>query len=392
MKRFLQLPVVIIGFAIFAMMFGASNLIFPITVGVSAGCQLVPAVLGFLLTAVFLPLIGLITIMLFDGNYRTYFERIGRVPGGVLIVICMLIIGPLIGIPRSILLSYQMIQPFFPHLGFEFFSLLFLSITMLCALKEEYIVKFFGYVVGPLTILFLSIIIIKGVMLPFEVSPMVVEPWRVFIANVKYGFSTLDLLAAIFFGALLLTILKQTVKYVPRAQVANFALICALAGIIGSVLMAIAYGALMYLSSLHAVELIPVSEELLFTTLASYILGAGWWLFIVVTVLLVCISTSVALVSVVAHYLYEDVFNAHVGYIPNVIMVSILAFFAGYCGIYYIGRITYGPVALVLYPVVIVLTFCNLAYKVAGVRSVKVPVLLTFIGSLCVCLYFMFLR
>jgi LIVCS family branched-chain amino acid:cation transporter len=200
------------------------------------------------------------------------------------------------------------------------------------------------------------------------------------------------LLAAIFFGALVLNILKWTVRYVAPAYIPNFALTCIGAGIVGSALMAATYFALMYLSSLHAVELMHVPDELLFTSLATYILGSSGWLLIVIMVMLVCVSTTAALVSVVAHYVSVDVFRTRVGYIPVILLVSAISFFAGYCGICYIERITYGSVALVLYPVIIVLTLCNLLYKLAGVRSVKLPVSITFVFSLGVCMYFMFFR
>lgn len=392
MKKLLQLPVFMVGVAIFSMLFGAANLFFPIKVGLTAGQHLTPAMLGFLLTAVFLPLLGMIAIMLFDGNYQMYFERLGRVPGKLLILLCILIIGPIIAIPRLVTLSYQMLQPLLPQTSFMYFSILFLVVALICSFKQEWIVPLLGYFFGPIILILLGIILIKGIMLPHISSVALVDTGRVFVTNVKYGFATLDLLGTIFLGSLVLAVLKQDVKYASRQDVPNFALACILAGIIGALLMAVAYSALMYLGSAYAVKLANVPDELLFTSLAMRIVGPQYWFIIIGGVLAACISTTIALIVVVARYIHEDLFNMRLAFVPSVLAVGILSFFACYWGVHYIARITYGPVALVLYPIVIMLTLCNLGYKIFGMRSVRTPVFFTFIAAVLFCIYYIFLR
>src|SRR5438445_3103461 len=77
--------------AIFCMLFGAGNLIYPLAMGRSAGGLAAFGMIGFFITAILLPLAGLIGMILFDGNYTQFFNRLGKVPGSLLIFISMLI-------------------------------------------------------------------------------------------------------------------------------------------------------------------------------------------------------------------------------------------------------------------------------------------------------------
>src|SRR5207244_9133816 len=111
--------------AIFCLLFGAGNLIYPLALGRSAGGLTAFGMIGFFITAIFLPLAGLIGMILFDGNYKAFFFRLGKIPGSILIFISMLIIGPAVVIPRCITLSYTIISPF---LLFFFFHLIIFTL------------------------------------------------------------------------------------------------------------------------------------------------------------------------------------------------------------------------------------------------------------------------
>jgi LIVCS family branched-chain amino acid:cation transporter len=381
MRIALPSSVVITGFAIFSMFFGAGDLIFPIKVGMTSGTHLIPAILGFLLTAVLMPLIAIAAMMLFDGDYHQFFERIGVLPGRFLILLCMFIIGPLIGITRTVQLSYDMLQVFVPALDVVLYSCLFMGVAVLCVLKDDFIIPLLGYCLAPLLLTSVGIIIAKGVLVPGVVNASAIAPWRVFVTNVKYGFSTLDVIAALFFGALVLAILRHTMKYVPPAHVNNFALSCMRAGAIGSVLMGILYTGLIYLGSVHSAVLSSVSESTLFSNLAHIIMGQEGQLVIMLAIITACLTTALALLAVVAQYLNNYIFCNYIGYIPSLLIVALMSLGACFVNLDTIMRATYGPVAMVLYPVIITIIFCNCAYKLFGMRTIKIPVLITFVLS-----------
>src|SRR5271170_8436680 len=114
MKKFLQSHIVTTGLAIFSMFFGAGNLMYPLRIGLLSGNQTFWGLLGFLATAACLPVLGLFAMILFDGDYKTFFNRLGSNAGSIVIFLSLLIIGPLIAIPRIVTLSHTMTAPFIP--------------------------------------------------------------------------------------------------------------------------------------------------------------------------------------------------------------------------------------------------------------------------------------
>ena len=85
-----------IGLAMFAMFFGAGNIIFPITLGQYAGSQNASAICGLFITAVIVPFVGLASMLTFNGNYNACFGRIWKVPGSIIAILIMAIICPLL--------------------------------------------------------------------------------------------------------------------------------------------------------------------------------------------------------------------------------------------------------------------------------------------------------
>ena len=63
------------GFAMFAMFFGAGNVVFPLSLGLMAQDKNIYAIVGLLITAVGVPFIGLMSMTLFNGNYKHFFEK-----------------------------------------------------------------------------------------------------------------------------------------------------------------------------------------------------------------------------------------------------------------------------------------------------------------------------
>jgi branched-chain amino acid:cation transporter, LIVCS family len=390
MKRILQSQTVIIGLAIFSMLFGAGNLIFPIKVGLMAGKNLVPATLGFLITSILLPLIGLITIILFDGDYGRYFNRLGKVPGQLLILTCMIVIGPIIGIPRIVILSYTLLHPFIPVVGLLTFSIFFLLITFLGTVRENKILDLLGYIISPLLLGSLIVILAKGLLMPGQIVDVAATPLSDFIKNLKFGFSTLDLLGTIFFGSIVLTIMKQNVKHASRRELKSFAITGLKGGLLGSVLLGFVYVGLSLLGFLHGYGLQSINEGELFRQVTLRIMGNGGSFIVATAVLMACFSTAIALLAVVAEYVQVDVLRGKIGYVPAVLLVMLTSLLPCNLGLEKIIAVTVGPIASIIYPVIIVTTFCNLAYKLIGFRPIKMPVLVTFFLSLGFYLYRLF--
>jgi len=147
----------------FSMFFGAGNITFPLMIGQTVEGGLIWALLGLILTAVFIPFAGLFSICLFEGSYDRFFCRMGKGPGLFVIFLLLLLIGPFAGIPRCITLTYSTLKVYFTNMHLLTFSLFSSLVIFLCSWKKSRILDLIGYVLSPLLLLFLVAIIVKGV-------------------------------------------------------------------------------------------------------------------------------------------------------------------------------------------------------------------------------------
>lgn len=388
MSRITKFHIISTGLAIFSMLFGAGNLIYPLIVGQESGNLVFFGMSGFLLTAVVLPVAGLIAMILFDGDYQTFFKRLGIVPGKLLIGSCMMIIGPIIAIPRITTLSHTMIAPFVPFAPLQeitiissfLFSLLFLGITFLATFRENKIITILGNYISPLLLLSLTVIIVQGLITAQQVVTMSNEitAFELFKINLIRGYETLDLLGGIFFSSIIINILKQSVGAdYTRHQLA---IIGCKAGLIGVSLLGLVYAGMSLLGTFHAHDIIFTNAGELFSGIAFTVLGKHGAAIIATAVLMACLSTSIALSAVVAEYV-QDISGNKMNF-PTALFVTLLACIPlSTFGLGKVLALTAGPIVYIGYPIIITATFCNISYKLFGFKPIKLPVLITFIAS-----------
>lgn len=377
MKRLLQSDIVNIGLAIFSMLFGAGNLMYPIKVGMSSGSQNAWGMLGFTLTAVVLPVIGLIAMMLFEGNYRSFFSRVGNSAGRLIVFICMLIIGPCLAIPRIVTLSHTMMMPFLPELSSFVFALLFLGITFICTFRESKIVELLGKYISPALLISLIIIIVKGALLPGSVDEsLVVTPAGAFSENLVRGYETLDLLGGLFFASIILTILKAKFSVEFNNSPKKLIAISLKAGIVGTTLLGLVYVGLSYLGVNHGVGLEHVNLGELFRDISFRVLGSYGAFVIATAVLMACLSTAIALSAVLAEFIKEE-FNHKIKFVNALIFTLLACLPLSTFGLSTVLKLTAGPVTFIGYPIIISITLLNIAYKLFGFKPIKIPVLIT---------------
>ena len=390
MKRIFQNHIISTGLAIFSMLFGAGNIMYPLAAGAESGSQAILGVGSFLITAVLLPLIGLVAIILYDANYRKFFDRLGTIPGETFIFICMIIIGPLLAIPRITTLSHTMLAPSLSFIGLNHitlytsfvFACLFLGITFLLTFRESNIVNILGYVISPLLLIALTVIIVKGFFGADEVVQNLQPAGQIVKRNLLRGYETLDLLGTIFFSAMLFTILKKTMGKKFETNQRLRMSIGLKAGTLGVVLLGLVYCGMGFLGAYYGHGLDTLNAGALFREISTRILGIHGAFVIAIAVLMACLSTSIALSAVVAEYIEETITKHKLGFVPALILVLLLCIPLSVFGLDAVLALTAGPITYIGYPVLIVLTLCNISYKLFGFTPVKIPVLLTLIGTI----------
>ena len=118
------------GFAMFAMLFGAGNVVFPLILGRDSGHQLFFGLFGFCITAVIVPLLGLFAIMLNHGDYKCLLAPLGKVPTFFIIATCMILLGPLALTPRCVTISYAAVKSYLPAVPIWAFAASFIALEI----------------------------------------------------------------------------------------------------------------------------------------------------------------------------------------------------------------------------------------------------------------------
>ena len=154
------------GFALFAMFFGAGNLVFPLYLGANAGTHIGLVAFCFLFVGVGTPLLGLVATSLYKGDYWAFFGRLGKTPAFLIITFLMLVIGPFSAAPRTEVITYQSLLPFMPHLLTNpwIFSGLFCLTTFVFAMRETKIIDVIGYVITPVKLFCFTLLIVLGIL------------------------------------------------------------------------------------------------------------------------------------------------------------------------------------------------------------------------------------
>lgn len=379
MFSFLRSTIVITALAIFSTLFGAANLMYPLRAGLNSGSYLGFGMVGFIITAVCFPLLGLIGIILFNGDYRAFFSRLGKIPGDFMIGFCMAIIGPVFAMSRIVNICHGMLVPFLPDAtSLSLFSIIFCLLTFIVTYRESKIIGFLANLVSPILIASLVFIIGKGIVNPQPLIELPTTGLKVFLEEAVLGYLHLDLLGTIFFGSIIFNLLKQgNAEKTPKA----LAIAGMKGGILGCFFLAVIYSGMMLLSAYHGHEFVSLPDSMIFGAISFKLLGHHGTFVIALTVAIACFSTLVALAAVLADYTQRSVFKNRISYPTALTIIVLLTMIISCSGLDCIS--TYlKPLINTIYPLLLTLSCVNIAYKLWNFSYVKMPVFITLLISL----------
>ena len=159
----------IVGFMLFAMFFGAGNLIFPVALGFQSGSNFWPAILGFILTGVGLPLVSVIVGSISENGYRDLLHKIHPTYSVVFLLIIYLTIGPFFAIPRTATTAYEIgVVPFLgtsTSMGLFIFSLIFFLVVLMVALSPNNLADNIGKYLTPALLVTILLLIVRTISL-----------------------------------------------------------------------------------------------------------------------------------------------------------------------------------------------------------------------------------
>lgn len=370
------------GMALFSMFFGAGDLIWPLILGGNSGSQNFFAMLGLLMTGVTLPLLGLLSMMLFLGDHRTFFGIMGRNSAFLIIFLVQVILGPAGSIPRLLTLSYATLKPYlFEGMSLVVFSLVASTIVLAFTLKPQRIVDILGTVLTPLLLVCLIAIVGIGFYNHPEQQTVEMSNSEAFSSGISVGYNTLDLIASFMFAPLVLAHFTggsfENTSEGRKKVFSQMLKACLLAaGLLSGM-----YIGLTYVSSYYTPLLDPnhLPEERL-SAISHHLLGPTGALISCVAVSMACLTTAIPLVSIFANYIREDLLGGRGGVIMPILAtlgISVGLANAGFMGI----AAMLSPILQILCPGLIVLSIFNLLHKLFETRVPKLPVFATFAAS-----------
>lgn len=350
--------ILIIGFALFSMFFGAGNLIFPPYIGISSGSSWLISFLGFILADVGIILLSIIAISK-AGSLQNVIGRAGKKFGITLEFLMMLCLGPILVIPRTGATTFEMsILPLAKNFNPVLFSVIFFSITLLLTIKPTKVMDIIGKFLTPILLLSLAFLIVKGIVSPIG-NLEDVNSSDLFITGVTQGYQTMDALGIGGIVALIMTSLVSK-GYTDRNENISLAIKSALIACVG---LTVVYGGLTFLgataSSLYDTN---ISQTALLINITHQLLGSTGTIMLAIVVGFACLTTSIGLTSVTAKF-FEDFTNKKLKYEHIVIFICVFSAIVSNFGVDKIIQIAI-PILSLIYPVTIVLVVMNIFKKI----------------------------
>ena len=351
-----------VGGMLFSMFFGAGNLILPPLLGLQAGTEAVPAMAGFLVAGIGLPVLAIVAVAV-CGGVRELAGRVSPVFASVFIALMYLTIGPFLAIPRTSSTAFEMLKPLLPAfdaggtmVATVAFSAVFFGVAFVLALRPGLLSRVLGRFSAPALIL-LIVMVVASSLLGDPVEPA--APHAPYDANaVSHGFltgyQTMDLLAALCFGI----VVAANVRELGVSEPKRMAGAISGAGLVAGALMMAIYCGLGFVgASMGASMPEATNGAAVLTASASAHFGGAGTVIVAAIFLIACLNVCTGLISCCSEYFAEVV--------PRIPLAAWAAVFAVFsCAVSLLGLDAIlafsAPLLGALYPPAIVLVVMGL--------------------------------
>ncbi len=342
----------ITGFAIFSLFFGAGNLILPPYLGYLAGDNWFWVTVGFCISAVLIPLLGIFAHARLQGSMLDFGKKVHPIFSLVFCILVYLVAVTLPG-PRTASVTYEMaIQPFF-EISSLTSSAIYFALVLLFVLNRSKLLNAVGKYLTPLLLLILVTIICIALFaeLPPASSSAITSP---FTNGVLEGYQTFDAIGAIVIGAVVivsLNLVNTESHKVKRNLIIK-------AGSLAGLGLLIIYLGLIYVGTLYGTQIETESRTDLLSFLSYDTLGSGGRIILSILVALACFTTAVGVVTGTSDFVKGLFNNSQTAYVITAVSAAILGVIIGQTGVAYIIAVAV-PALSFIYPLVITLILLN---------------------------------
>ena len=352
---------ILVAGTLFGMFFGAGNLIFPVHLGQMAGRNALPAIIGFIITAVGIPILGVAAIgITHSDGLQTLSGKVGKGYGIFFTCLLYLTIGPLFAIPRCATVSFT--TGITPLLGADsperlyllLFSAVFFAFVLFFSLRPGKITVWIGKIINPLFLFFFAVLMLAALLAPGAAVSAVepVEAYRsdAFFPALIEGYGTMDAIAGLAFGIVVINVIR-------RMGVDNDDAIAE--DVLSSGLLTGALMALIYVVSIvvgaQSRGLFELSENggIALTQIAGHYLGGVGLFILAFTITFACLKTSIGLVTACAET-FSKMTNGKISYRSWAILFTVFSFAVSNIGLSAIIEYSI-PMLMLIYPPAIAL-------------------------------------
>ncbi|MFA8301293.1 MAG: branched-chain amino acid transport system II carrier protein [Hyphomicrobiales bacterium] len=365
----------VVGLALFAMMFGAGNLIFPPKLGLLLGDEWGLGIAGFFTTDVGLSLLAIIAAALAGGSFNALADKVHPWFSKFLGVVIILTVGPLLALPRTGAVTHEMgILPLLPGVSHWITSIVYFGLVIWFVVNPGTVIDKIGKILTPVLLITLISIIIKGISSPMsDIIDTGID--HAYGLSFTEGYQTVDGLAAAIFAPIIISALVAKGYKSTKSQIK----MTIYSGILAMGVIGLVYGGLIYIGAQGPSLFSPDIERTeLFVGLVGQLLGPiGIWI-MSVCVIMACFTTAVGLAVTAGDY-FQDISNGKLPYKWNAIITVVISFFIANLGVNSIVKFS-GPMLTLFYPVVIVLILMNIFDKlIPGNWTYRCVVFLAFL-------------
>ena len=361
----------LIGSLLFGLFFGAGNLIFPVQMGQAAGSNTLLATIGFLITGVGLPMLGIIASAL--SKSESLFDMAKPIsPRYAIIFTCLLYltIGPLFAIPRTATVAFEVgMRPFIAEenlkLGLLLFSFIFFSLTLYFSLKPGQILDWVGKYLTPSFLILLSVLLVATFLNPMgEVNQYAAQGNYVtqsLFTGILDGYNTMDALAALAFAIIIISNIEKFGIKDP----ASISIETCKSGLISIIGMAVIYASLAYMG---ATSLGSVSRAdnggVVLSMVSEHYFGFIGKVLLAAIVVIACLKTAIGLITACSK-MFSEMFKNSISYRSYAIVFTLVSFSIANFGLNNIVELSL-PVLMFIYPLAITLIVLSILNPVIG--------------------------
>lgn len=375
MNKSRMFDIAVIGFALFAMYFGAGNLIFPPYLGTNAGVEWFIGFMAFFIADMGLALIAIFSMIRSEKTaVQELTGTLGKVPS-VLVNSCIFLCFALFAAPRTAATAFEMgLSPLFPSLNTWVFGAIYFALVLLFSFRKGKVIDIIGKYLTPIMVICILVLLVIGALHPIGA---IEAPAKINVVKegIISGYQTMDVL----FSTTVILLIIETAKEKGYTKETGMLTMVLKAGVFAAVVLFVIYGGLAYLgATTSGGGYEEYNQAGLVVAIVKSLVGSYGVIILAVIVFFACLTSAIGQISVGAAY-FSDLSGGKVQYKQLIVVFTILAFIISNIGLSAIINVA-APILTLVYPVVFVMVIGNFFYKQIQNRNIyRVAALLAFL-------------